>query len=95
MKANNNRAVVLVLDEKLSETEAALLRNGLLMFAGVTRVIPLRAVPSDSQAAAVIAKDEARRALAEAERERDACAARLEQVAQIVAGGESELRYTS
>jgi hypothetical protein len=84
-----------VLDEKLTETEAAMTRNGLLMFAGVTRVIPLRTVPSDSQAAAVLAKDDARRALAEAERERDECAARLEQVAQIVAGGEPDLRHTS
>lgn len=95
MNPARNRAVVVVLDEKLTETEAAMTRNGLLMFAGVTRVIPLRSVPNDSQAAAVIAKDETRQALAAAERDRDECAARLEQVAAILNGTADDLRYTS
>lgn len=91
MNNARNRAAVIVLDEKLTEVEAAMIRNGLLMFSGVTRVIPLRSVPTDSQAATVIAKDETRQALARAERERDDCAARLEQVVAIVVGDDERL----
>lgn len=51
------RAVIVEFDEKTSDTEAALVRNGLRMFRGIRRIIPVRGAPSDVEARRLLARD--------------------------------------
>lgn len=51
------RAVIVVFTDDTTDTEAALMRNGLNMFRGVRQVIPVRGVPGDVQARSILARE--------------------------------------
>lgn len=51
------RAVIVVFEEKTTDTEAALMRNGLRMFRGVSQIIPVRGVPSDAEARKLLSRE--------------------------------------
>jgi hypothetical protein len=73
----NTRAVIVVFDADVTDTEAAMVRNGLNCFRGVERVLPVRGMPSENQARSMLAKDTLIRRLTEAEQQRDEYASRL------------------
>ncbi len=79
------RAVVVVFDDTVTDTEANMIRNGMQMFAGVRQVIPVRGVPNDLQAAKVVAQHDLTKALRKAEHEREELAACVKAVAEAVA----------
>lgn len=86
MTSPRTRAVIVVFDDDLDDTEAAMVRNGLHMFRGVHRVIPVRGLPDDGQARKLIARDDLTRQLAKAEQRVFELSSRLENVNQAVTG---------
>ena len=80
------RSVILVLEDDTTDTEAALVRNGLSVFRHVRQVIPVRGVPTDGQAARLIAKDDLTRELRLVTQQRDELASRLEGVQAAATG---------
>lgn len=81
-----NRAVVVVFDEAVTETEAASIRLGMNMFTGVRQVIPVRGCPTDAQAAKLIAQHELTKALAKVEQQRDELASRVRATQEAITG---------
>jgi hypothetical protein len=80
------RAVIVVFDERTTDTEAALVRNGLRMFRGVKQIIPVRGVPSDVEARTLLARDSVGIENAELRQQRDELALRVQQAQEAVTG---------
>jgi hypothetical protein len=93
------RAVIVVFDDTVTDTEAAMIRNGMNMFTGVRQVIPVRGVPTDIQAAKTIAQQELTKALNRAEQQRDELALRVKSAQEAITGpvpmhdGQPELEW--
>jgi hypothetical protein len=81
-----SRAVIVVFDGHCSDTEAALVRNGLRMFRGVEKVLPVRGVPNDRQARDALARSDLLDKLRAAEAELVEARARLELATQATTG---------
>jgi hypothetical protein len=80
------RAVIVVFSEKTTDTEAAMMRNGLHMFKGVQKLIPVRGVPDERQARTLLARDAL---VAEVEMLRQRCdelAARVTRTQEAITG---------
>ena len=86
MTSARTRSVIVVFDDSVTDVEAAMIRNGLHMFAGVTRVLPVRGVPSDDQARTILAKDQLTTKLRHAEQQLEEVSSRLENVQAAATG---------
>lgn len=82
----NTRAVIVVFTDTTGDTEAAMMRNGLRMFRGVERVVPVRGVPSDQEARRLLARDDITQRLHEAEARVRELSHRLENVQSAATG---------
>lgn len=86
MGSDLTRAVIVVFSEKTTDTEAAMIRNGLRMFNGVATIIPVRGVPDERQARMLLARDSL---VAEVERLRQRCeelSARVTRTQEAITG---------
>lgn len=86
MGSDLTRAVIVVFTEKTSDTEAAMVRNGLRMFKGVQNILPVRGIPDERQARMLLARDQL---VAEVEELRQRChelAERLHRTQEAVTG---------
>lgn len=86
MNEARTRAVIVVLDDNVTDVEAALIRNGLFMFRRVRKVLPVRGVPSDPKALRTIAQNDVAERLREVETELAEARARLEMAQQATTG---------
>lgn len=80
------RAVIIEFDEKTTDTEAALVRNGLRMFKGIRRIIPVRGALSDAQARQFLARDQVGEENAELRQRCAELALRLQNAQEAVTG---------
>ena len=86
MGSDLTRAVIVVFRESTTDTEAAMVRNGLNMFKGVEKLVPVRGVPDERQSRLILARDQLMVECEKLRQERDELAWRVHHAQEAVTG---------